>query len=334
VIQTALLDLYNFGHFALAEAVARLPSAGLRQSAIRALALTAYSLSHEKRRLIERNVVFAFAGRVEPSETRRIAIGCFREFWQEMVDWVPAIGDRLPAREIEIRGLEHLQQALARSRGAILWESNGFSRRVQAKRTLHAHGVPLHQTHGEAHLGVMLSSPGEGTWLRERLIRPAYQRRESAFVAQTLIIPMKSGIASCRVYAKRLEQNAVLCMAGDGRIARKLYPVQFLGQTVTFAPGAVKLAQLTGAPLLPMFWAPAVDGPPALEIDSPIIPGPAGDAHAEVVNCLQRFADALAVRIMRWPEAYRNWHMVAGRPSIDAGVSSTRMAMTRRGAAQ
>ena len=76
----------------------------------------------------------------------------------------------------------------------------------------------------------MWSPPGEGTWLRERLMRPAYQRRESAFVAETLTIPVHSGMASGRVYARRLRQNAILCIAGDGRIARKLHPVEFLGQ--------------------------------------------------------------------------------------------------------
>jgi lauroyl/myristoyl acyltransferase len=162
-MRTALLDFYNFGQFVLAEAVARLPLAALRRGAIDALAHAAYRLSHEKRRLIERNVAYAFAGEIEPCETRRIAIGCFREFWQEMVEWVPSVGDRLPAAEIEIRGLVHLQQALARGKGAILWESNGFSRRVQAKRTLHANGIRLHQTHGETHLGVMWTTPGEGT---------------------------------------------------------------------------------------------------------------------------------------------------------------------------
>jgi lauroyl/myristoyl acyltransferase len=89
-MRTVLFDLYNFGQFALAEAVARLPSAALRRGAIDALAHAAYRLSHEKRRLIERNVAYAFTGGMEPSETRRIAIGRFREFWQEMVDWVPA----------------------------------------------------------------------------------------------------------------------------------------------------------------------------------------------------------------------------------------------------
>ena len=197
-MQTALLDLYHFGHFALAEAVGRLPSAALRRAAIGALARAAYRLSHEKRRVIERNIAYAFAGRIDPAETRHIAIGCFREFWQEMVEWVPAVGDRLPAAEIEIRGLAHLEQALTGGKGAILWESNGFSRRVQAKRTLHAHGIPLHQTHGETHLGVMWTTPGEGTWLRDRLMRPTYERRESAFVAETLIIPVHSAMATGR----------------------------------------------------------------------------------------------------------------------------------------
>ena len=62
-MRTALLDLYNFGQFALAETVARLPSATLRRAAIDALAYAAYRLSHEKRRLIERNCCLCLRGR-------------------------------------------------------------------------------------------------------------------------------------------------------------------------------------------------------------------------------------------------------------------------------
>jgi lauroyl/myristoyl acyltransferase len=310
-MRAGLRDLYDFGQFAVAELVGRLPSVALREIAIRTLARVAYRLSRRKRRLIERNVAHAFAGRLDPNETRRIAIGCFREFWQEMLEWVPVVGNRLPAAEIEIRGLKHLRQALAQGNGAILWESNGFSRRVQAKRTLHAHGILVHQTHGATHVGVLLTK-GEGTWLRNRLMRPTYERRESAFVADLLSIPVQWGMATGRDYARRLRQNAVLCMAGDGRIARKAYPIEFLGQSVSFAPGAVKLARLASAPLLPMFWAPAVDGAQALEIDPPINPSASGDEDEVVTDCLQQFADALAARIMRWPEAYRNWHLVVG----------------------
>jgi lauroyl/myristoyl acyltransferase len=305
------LDVYHLGHFVVAESVGRLPSARLRARCIDGLAHIAHAVSRRKRGQIERSIDRAFAGRLGRAEIHRITVACFREFWQEMVDWVPTVNARLPAAEVEIRGLEHLQQALTRGKGAILWESNGFSRRVQAKRALHAHGIRLVQTHGETHLGVMRTDRGEGSWLRRRLMRSTYEQRESAYVAETLIIPVQSPMASGRAYLKRLRANAVVCMAGDGRIARKLYPIDFLGQRVIFAPGAVKLAQLAGAPLLPMFWIPDPDGP-RLEIDPPIVPDPSGDVDAVVVDCLQQFARGLEARVLRWPEAYRNWHMVEG----------------------
>jgi hypothetical protein len=117
---------------------------------------------------------------------------------------------------------------------------------------------------------------------------------------------------TARQYRSRGLEPPIHVLPSFRRIGRKLHPVEFLGQSVSFAPGAVKLAQLVGAPLLPMFWIPAVDSPAVLEIDPQIIPDPARDDDAEVVDCLQQFADALAARIMRWPEAYRNWHMVGG----------------------
>ena len=42
---------------------------------------------------IERSVDRAFAGRLDSSEIRRITFVCFREFWREMVDWVPTVGE-------------------------------------------------------------------------------------------------------------------------------------------------------------------------------------------------------------------------------------------------
>lgn len=98
----------------------------------------------------------------------------------------------------------------------------------------------------------------QGTWIRRRLRRRIYERRELAFAAEILIIPLNSSIPGARAYVKRLRQNLILCMAGDGQIARRRYPVRFLGRTVTLAPGAVKLARLVGSPLLPIFWSPAL----------------------------------------------------------------------------
>jgi lauroyl/myristoyl acyltransferase len=307
-------DLYYLGHFLAAEGVGRLPDMRLRGAFIDFLARAAYGFSRTKRARIEHHIELAFGATLNPAQRKDIALACFREFWQEMADWVPKSSDRSLAAQTPIRGLEHLERALAAGNGAILWESNGFGRRVRGKQALHAHGVQLYQTHGATHLGVIDTTPEPGSWLRSRLLRGTYERRERAFVAEIVEIPLSATVSSGRVYLRHLRRNRALCMAGDGQIARKHYPVRLLGRTVWLAPGAVKLARVSGAPLLPMFWVPEGEGAPALEIDPPIDPPRAAAASADtdeaIVECLQTFADALERRVRRWPRAYRNWHLL------------------------
>jgi lauroyl/myristoyl acyltransferase len=320
-MKTLLLDLYYLGHFLAAELVGRLPSAALRDKGIEALTWFACSLSIAKRRRVQRHVEIAFGSALDAHERRAVERGCFREFWREMVDWVPGAIDGPAAAEVAVRGLDHLEKALAGGRGAILWESNGFSRRVRGKRALHAHGVGICQTHGETHLGVMNTSPEPGTWIRRELLRGTYERRERAWVAEIVDIPLNATVASGRAYLKHLRRNHVLCMAGDGQIARRLYPVSFLGRSVRLAPGAVKLSRLSGAPLLPVFWVPSGEGAPALEIDPPIVPR--GEDDESVTACLQQFASALEARVRRWPASYRNWHLLGDElmPETRASVN-------------
>ena len=307
-MKTLMLDLWYLGHFLAAEVAGRLPGRLLRPAAIDGLAGLSWRLSRDKRRRVERHVELAFGAALSNRDKRAITRACFRDFWQEMVDWVPGAISGTSPEDIPVHGLEHLQRALADGRGAILWESNGFGRRVRGKRALHAHGVRLYQTHGETHLGVMDTPPGPGTWIRQRLLRGTYERRERAFVAEIVHIPLDPTVASGRAYLKHLRTNRVLCMAGDGQIARKRYAVNLLGRSVELAPGAVKLAWLSGAPLLPVFWVPEDGEGPALEIGPPI--RPEGEGDAAVVACLQAFASALDKHVRRWPRAYRTWHLL------------------------
>ena len=322
-MKTALRDLYYLGHFLAAEVVGRLPGRALRGAGVDFLARVACGLSRAKRARIERHLDQAFGSEMAPVQRRRLTLASFREFWQEMVDWVPRSSDGQDAARTPVRGLEHLEHALAAGNGAILWESNGFSRRLRGKQALHAHGVQVYQTHGATHLGVMDTTPGPGTWIRSRLLRGTYDRRERAFVAEIVEIPLEATVSSGRAYLRHLRRNRALCMAGDGQIARKLYRVRLLGRTVWLAPGAVKLARTSGAPLLPVFWAPEGEGAPALEIDPPIVPDATADPDAAIVDCLQRFADALDRRVRRWPESYRNWHLLGDEePTPSAGPVS------------
>ena len=313
-------DLYYLGHFLAAEGLGRQPFSWLRKSGIDGLARLAYGLSREKRRRIERNLEIAFGPGQPPSERRRLTLACFREFWREMVDCVPDAGAGPVPASVPVRGIEHARRALEDGRGAILWESNGFGRRFYGKQVLHANGLRVYQTHGETHLGAMEILPGPGTPVR-RFLRGCYDRREKTCVEDILDVPLSATVSSGRSYLKQLRRNRLLCMAGDGQIARQLHDVRLLGRTVQLAPGAVKLARLSGAPLLPFFWTPGRDGVAVVEIDPPIVPE--GEGDAAVVACLQQFADALDRRVRRWPDAYRNWHLLGDRLEGETALRAT-----------
>ena len=122
-------------------------------------------------------------------------------------------------------------------------------------------------------------------------------------------------MTSSRVYVDRLRANGILCVAGDGLIARKQHALDFLGGTTPFAPGMVKLAQSAGATLLPMFCVPTDGQNAVLEIDPPVVLQGSGDRNERIEHALCQFAAALEARIRQRPDCFRNWHQIGGARS-------------------
>jgi len=311
-----LFDLYCLAVIAVVEIVGRLPSPRGRRLCLDGLALIAYALSRRKRQAIEENLTVAFSANIDSARKRQLTIACFRGFWEEMVDWVPSAAAKSPTDLARIDGIEHLKDAVAKGKGVILLESNGFGRRVLARRTLYASGYPVIQMHGATHLGVLLTEPSTGSWFRTRILRPFFERRERPFVDDILIIPLVSSMTASRVYVNRLRDNGILCVAGDGLIARKRHELDFLGGKTPFAPGMIKLAWTSGAALLPMFCVPSESDGAVLEIGPPIVFQCSGSRNEVVEHALRQYARALESRIRRHPEGFRNWHLIgaaAGR---------------------
>lgn len=294
-------DLYYLSVVALVAVAGRLPPRA-RSGLAGALGRLAYHTSRTKRRLIESNVAKAFgpgAGRTD------IVRAAFREFWREMLWWA----EPLPPGGVPIVGLEHLRRALDSGRGAILWESTGFGRRLLAKQALHAAGVAVHQIHGPNNLGGLLADLRFGTRVRDAVKR-FFDRRERRFVAAIIDLPASDSLAFTRDLLGRLARNAVLCISGDGRVGQRLVRLRFLGRTTLFAPGMVSLARLTGAPLLPLFCLPGSDGRPRVVIEPPIRIERRAEREQELRCALEQYATLLEAYVRRHPELYRNWHLL------------------------
>jgi Kdo2-lipid IVA lauroyltransferase/acyltransferase len=297
-------DLYFFSAVALVWLAPWLPTPWLRERLAAGLGLLAFQLSRRKRRLVEGSVERAFVTELSARDRRRIAQASFREFWREMLEW--GLPPEATRRRLAVRGLEHLRSALARGRGAILWESHGFGYRLRAKRALSEAGFPVHQVHGPNYVGGFDTRGVTETWFRQAAVRGFFDSAEKRFVADLIYLPADGSLAFTRRLMDLLKRNEIVCITADGDSGQKFLKVPFLGQDAPFATGAVTLARMAGAALLPLFCTEE-EGTLAVTLHEPV----------QVENApecaIQEFVRLFEERIRKQPHRYRNYHLPADR---------------------
>ena len=295
-------DFYLLCVIALIKIAERSAPLPLDRFFARTAGFTAWRLSKHRRRSRERSL--ARTVNVTEAEVRQVVKECFYEFWRGVFS-LSRYGSRRPARRaVELRGLEHVRKALGRGKGIILWESNSFGKRVLAKHILHDNGVSVSQVHGQDHLEGFRNSK---SWIATRVIQPFFANRERPFVKEIIYLPDPE-FSFSRTFLERLKQNAIICIAGDGKQGHKLIPVPFLGRNEFFSTGMVSLARLSGATLLPLFCMRETREKTSLIIEGPIHIDPNVDRERCLEGSIRQYASLLESYILRHPEQYVNWH--------------------------
>lgn len=301
-----LRDVYYLVVLSLIKATAAVP-AHLREKLVDAIGWAAHFFSRHKRQVMYLNVYRTFGESMSASERRATVRRAFLETWREIFSILPARG-RAGREVAEVAGLEHLQEALARGKGVILWESVGFGRRNAARRALHELGHAIVQVHGPDHLCGMLDVGAPTTRLRS-VIRGVCDRWEMAAVAEIVDLPASKSLAFGRVLNDRLRQNEIIFITGDGDEGHKHIEHEFLGVRKLFATGTVSLARIGGATILPIFCS--VDSPRvSVTIEQPVAVGTSGDRETDVREALSDYAVRLERHVRSQPGLYRNWHLL------------------------
>ena len=189
---------------------------------------------------------------VIPEDVERWA----RDFWRfracEVIDLMRLRGQARSLRKlVEIRGKEHLAEALAMGRGAILCSAH-FGSYLSTFSLLHASGCPL-------------TCIGRWDWnyhsdvssAERRFWDLVYARRVLRHRQQPNIEPWGGQVQVAVQAAGLLRNNEVVMICSDAApIAAdrsRAIEVPFLGRRATLLPGVVTLAKLTGAPVLMAF---------------------------------------------------------------------------------
>jgi KDO2-lipid IV(A) lauroyltransferase len=254
----------------------------------------------DTRSVVERTMALAFAGRaVQDSPAALARVFMVRDARKVADDLlIRRLSPTQLARKARVRGLEHLQAACAEGRGVIVVSGHFHANRL-AKYYLRRAGYPMLSVRRRVPLG-----PSGGRFGR-RFVQPAYGR----FLAGNVEDELYSGDADLGAgLLRRLRENGIVNIHFDAAMARERYHLPLLHVSWPFAAGFVRLAEHSGAPLLPMLCLGDSNG---FEINfEPPIRLSGKSSPEECRARLQLLARRLEAWILANPEQWELWTRV------------------------
>jgi KDO2-lipid IV(A) lauroyltransferase len=219
---------------------------------------------------------------------------------------IPDILPRLSAEQIravsELRGVEHLQAALAQGRGAVLLSAHYGTHGYMIMAVLRAHGLPVTAVAGHEATPVGQDEP-EGSWIYRKLVHPVreYPRTALPFISRGLVPDPK--------IARVLRDNEVLWIQGDMHLTeeqiaheQQVVPVPFLWGAAPLRSGPVRLPKVFRSPVLPCFGFR--DGSRVIvEIEAPLELR-SGNSYEDAIADLRAYLDRLEPRILAAPDQW------------------------------
>ena len=254
-----------------------------------------------KRTEVARNLRLVLGNELSPAAAQQVTRDWFRLASCEMVD-VKRLrrGARPLRRLVEIRGREHLEAALAAGKGAILCTGH-FGSHDSGFSVLHASGFPV------TSIGrVWYKYTGRPLSRRAAALGPLYFRPVRRYRQRPNIEPRPGRPEVAALAAAALRANEVVTIAIDAppldSDRARTVEVPFLGRRAGLLPGAVALAQMTGAPLLMGFLYRAADyRHQVLEISAPV------PVEGETATAFGRCAAEVSAAIRRSPAHWEFW---------------------------
>ncbi len=253
----------------------------------------------------------AFRGRIEqvlttadrqtPVDARQIQLDAVAHNYQAMYfhtlrarragEWSPAL---------RLSGREHIEQALAAGKGAILWVYPLAYYTLFAKMALSKTGFPP----------VHLSRPGHGfsdSRFGVRYLNPILTKAEDPYIAERVVVRYGHETKGLRTLIKQLRQNRVLTITGSSE-GRKVLTPPFFDGTLRLATGAPNLALSTGAALLPTMTVREPSGEYVVYVEPALQPPDDGTSKDNGEAMLaHQFASVLENYVRRYPDQWEKW---------------------------
>lgn len=240
-----------------------------------------------KRRILLSNMATVLGSSPQDPAVRRLAVKSMRNYCKYLVEFLglPAMSssDEVIA-SMKIRGVEHLQEALARGKGVVLASAHFGTIEVGGLRL--ADFTDFHAVYDTFH----------PEYLDELIQR---KRREKGID----LVPANN----VRAMLKVLRSGGTLCVLFDRPLdfARGVR-VRFFGHETAVPAGPAVLALKTGATILPVYMFRQPDNSFESLIFPPIEPIDTGDRDRDTHSIMQRLMDTMQTVVRERPD---QWYM-------------------------
>ncbi len=253
-----------------------------------------------KRTEMARNLRLVLGDELSPAAGQQVTREWFRLGACGAVDVMRLRRGTQPLRRlVEIRGREHLEAALAAGKGALVCTGH-FHSHDSAFSVLHASGFPV-TTIGRRGYNYDAGTSSAERWLWELYFRPMRRYRQRPTIEPWPGRPQVAAQAAAALRANEVVRVTIDAPPLDSDRARAV-EVPFLGRHAGLLPGAVALAQVTGAPLLMGIAHRAADyRHQVLEISAPV------PVDGDIKTVFERCAAEVSAAIQRSPASWAFW---------------------------
>ncbi|MBT3904535.1 MAG: lysophospholipid acyltransferase family protein [Rhodospirillaceae bacterium] len=198
-----------------------------------------------------------------------------------------------------LEGQEHIDAALEKGKGVILWDSHFYFANSATKMALQRAG---YKTHHLSHARHGFSD----TWIGMKLLNPLWVASEFKFLAERVVIAYDNPAPAMKTLGARLDQNQVVSVTVRDS-AKHPVEVPFLGGHLRVAPGAPVMAKRHGAALVPVFTIRQADGTYVTRAEAPIDLPEDLDTRIAVKSAVEQYAQRLEPVVRAYPDQWVDW---------------------------
>ena len=200
---------------------------------------------------------------------------------------------------IEFVGRDHIEAALGRGHGAVIWIAHFAFTSLVSKMALFEAGYAVshlsHPRHGfsDSRFGM-------------RFLNPIRRGAEKAVLGERVMMVQTDTVLAMRSLQKRLRANGVVSVMVREK-ARHPAVLPFLDGEIRIATGAPDMAYATRAALLPAFLIRTGPGAFTMTVEAPLELSDRLPRHEAVAAILPSYVALLESYVLRHPELWRGW---------------------------